>query len=138
MRVNPNSIVQLGLFILFITIAIGLFLIIRNLNNTSNKLTSTFEKQNEFVIQLNILTNLELEKEKLNEADENFRRDIEKKVIEFLNEFGIINKDGNPTSILGSIPHDKVSFGSYVLIFGFVFGGLLIAFAEKILYCFSK
>ena len=133
MKDNPNCVMQFGLLVLFVTIVIGLFLIIHNLNSQSNNLTTTFAKQNDYSLRYITLTYLEQKKDELNENELKTKKEFEDYVAQFNMDIGILNNEGDLNSLSSTLPLDKISIGNYVLIIGFGIGGILIAFSDKIL-----
>ena len=135
---DKNDLLTLtGLVILFITIVFGLIKIINNINNQINRLTTTFEKQNDYAIKVNIFSYLEQSKSELSNDDLKLKDKIESEITEFNKEIGIVNERGDISNLSGNFIRDKITVGNYILIIGFAVGGLLIVLADKLTIIFK-
>jgi len=122
-----------GFIILFITIVYGLWAMISNLNNKSKALDKTFEKQNNYAINLFLLLYFE-QKNELTDEEKTVQEKATSGVISFFNEMGLIDNNGNFSQL--KIPKEKIPYGNYILIIGFCLGSFLIILSDFLMKIF--
>src|SRR5690554_3724105 len=121
---NKNIATYIGLLILFITIVIGLILIIQNLKNESNKLTEYFATFNDYNLRAIMLAELEFlgQNRPLNPAEISQKTKLETELRQIIEKWDLLDENGNIKMLCDFLLKDKVSIGNYILIIGLAVG----------------
>lgn len=137
---NPNIIAIIGFLILFSTIIFGLSTIMKNINKLSDNLSKTMFKQydiNNSLLFLNYCQQKITNKVELNEEEKKKKIEIEKNFMNFMQDIGIIDDQGNLRMITDDIKNAKIENANYILIYGFTTGVILIALSNYWLQLFN-
>lgn len=131
---NKTITTFLGLGILFLTIVIGLILIVNNLNKESNKLTEYYANFNDYNLRAILLTELEIKSKNLS-LEEIIQRDkLEHELRKIADKWDIIDENGELKLLSEKLMTTKINIGNYILIGGLAIGGVLITMSELFNY----
>lgn len=129
---QKNFATFLGLGILFLTILVGLVLIIKNLNKESNKLTEYFANFNDYNLRAIMLSELEIKGQNLTQEEINQKNKLISDLQKIADKWDILDENRELKMLSEELFTEKVSFGNYILICGLVVGGILITMSEFI------
>lgn len=125
----------LGLGILFVTIVVGLILIIKNLNRESNKLTEYFANFNDYNLRAIMLAELEIKGQNLTQEEIVQKDKLISDLKKIAEKWDILDKNGELKMLSEELLSEKVSVGNYILIGGLAAGGILITMSGLINNC---
>jgi len=132
---QKNVATFLGLGILFLTIVIGLVLILKNLNRESNKLTEYFANFNDYNLRAIMLAELEIKGQNLTQEEIIQKDKLISELKKIADKWDILDENGELKMLSEELLSEKVSIGNYILIGGLAVGGILITMAELINNC---
>ena len=132
---QKNVATFLGLGILFLTIVVGLVLILKNLNRESNKLTEYFANFNDYNLRAIMLAELEIKGQNLTQEEIIQKNKLISDLKKIADKWDILDENGELKMLSEELLSEKVSVGNYILIGGLAVGGILITMAELINNC---
>lgn len=132
---QENVATFLGLGILFVTIVVGLVLILKNLNRESNKLTEYFANFNDYNLTAIMLAELEIKGQNLTQEEIIQKNKLISDLKKIAEKWDILDENGELKMLSEELLSEKVSVGNYILIGGLAVGGILITMSELINNC---